>query len=922
MRIFFCALINTLLYTPLLYAQMTLEQKMENIDSVMVEHTGEAAVLVLDSLTKNFIIEKDWESAAICRRDKAVKLRKNSKNALLFLYADTTAFIFNSLPENHELQASFLVECGFHHFQLKEFKRALYCYEKALIIYDDLEIVNKFTIYTYRKAGGLAMRLVDYEKSDAYYTAVLNKDTSGRYHPEAYFFLAQSANYQRQFSKAIQYYEKGAFVAEKEKDIFRNNCQGAIAYASRNQGQKALDLLADNLKLFQSGGAKFKERYLGSYYYNCTEVYLALKKRDKATASIKESIAIKREEPDRGEKNRELAKLYVELGDLYFENEDYEKALQTFHLAVIKIFPNFNNPDLLSNPSIKELSSESFMMTSAKRKAKTYLKRYQKDHNTQWLKPAENCFDLVFAGAEKLRQTFVGDEAKFYLELFNANSLEQAIYTSFLLYEQNKNEEHLKKAYNFSEQHKSLVLREAILKNKTYQSEGVPDSIVEKEAMLREKILKLKMQVQQETNTKNSLEKKLNGVENEYNLLFTGIKIKYPFFAKNIQQNIHRSLSEIQSKLLDDRTILLQFHWGEESVFLFKVDKSELGLSKFKRIDLDEKLMPFLRLLSSSNAQMNNPAQWFLTSNQLCQYLMRDVLSNLNPKIDKIIIVPDGAISSIPFGALTTSRWEGNFNDAPYLLKRFHFQYAYSPALILQTPLSNEKLSGALTVAPIFENQQRGLSTLRNSEKEIDQIQQPNLTALKKEKATLPAFQKNIKNKQIIHLSTHAKSNEGKLPPRIEFADTCLYLPQLYTMQIPAELIVLSTCESNLGTYEKGEGVMSLSRGFAYAGAESMIASLWAVNEKSTSTLFGDFYTHLDHHSKSDALRASKLQYLQNPKIQDRLKAPYYWAGFVFIGKDGMIENNVGFNRLFYAGLVGFIGLFVYFSVLNKNRHN
>ena len=87
----------------------------------------------------------------------------------------------------------------------------------------------------------------------------------------------------------------------------------------------------------------------------------------------------------------------------------------------------------------------------------------------------------------------------------------------------------------------------------------------------------------------------------------------------------------------------------------------------------------------------------------------------------------------------------------------------------------------------------------------------------------------------MIHLSTHAGADETDFAPRIEFIDTSLYLPELYAMKIPADLVVLSACETGLGKFEKGEGVMSLARGFAYAGAGSLVASLWKVNEGSTA---------------------------------------------------------------------------------------
>ena len=145
------------------------------------------------------------------------------------------------------------------------------------------------------------------------------------------------------------------------------------------------------------------------------------------------------------------------------------------------------------------------------------------------------------------------------------------------------------------------------------------------------------------------------------------------------------------------------------------------------------------------------------------------------------------------------------------------------------------------------------------------------------------------KNANLIHLFTHADIGSQDELPWIHFIDHPLYFSELDHLHLPADLIILSACETHLGRVEKGEGVLSLSHGFTQAGSASQIASLWRVKALATAKLFNQFYTELDQgKTKAEALRAAKLHYLSTaPDIQ---RSPAYWGGFVFSGADGLLQ--------------------------------
>ena len=156
--------------------------------------------------------------------------------------------------------------------------------------------------------------------------------------------------------------------------------------------------------------------------------------------------------------------------------------------------------------------------------------------------------------------------------------------------------------------------------------------------------------------------------------------------------------------------------------------------------------------------------------------------------------------------------------------------------------------------------------------------------------STALAFRDHAGGHQIIHIGTHAESNN--LSPefsRLIFSkenstqQNSVYLHELYNCDLRSELAVLTACESGKPGYQDGEGMISLAHAFNYAGSESMVTGLWKIDEQASTTLIEAFYKNLlQGMDKDEALRQAKLHYLSNAK--GRMLAPQYWAGLVLMG--------------------------------------
>jgi CHAT domain-containing protein len=167
------------------------------------------------------------------------------------------------------------------------------------------------------------------------------------------------------------------------------------------------------------------------------------------------------------------------------------------------------------------------------------------------------------------------------------------------------------------------------------------------------------------------------------------------------------------------------------------------------------------------------------------------------------------------------------------------------------------------------------------------------LQALDFEASRATALSPQLSQYRIVHFATHAVS-DSEHPERSGLVlslfdrrgqpqNGFLGLEQIYGLKLPADLVVLSACDTGLGQEIEGEGLVGLVRGFMYAGATRVVASLWSVDDEVTAQLMAHFYKSLeqDKLSPAAALRAAQLEVLK----ENRWSPPYYWAGFQVEGE-------------------------------------
>ncbi len=227
---------------------------------------------------------------------------------------------------------------------------------------------------------------------------------------------------------------------------------------------------------------------------------------------------------------------------------------------------------------------------------------------------------------------------------------------------------------------------------------------------------------------------------------------------------------------------------------------------------------------------------------------------------------------------------------------------------------------GIIAFAPFSSNPYKGsdieLSVLSGSKEEISRISK--FTRVKKylgTMATKKAFQKKIEKPDIMHLATHGTLSSGNpMNNRIFFhqdnTDSALRLHEVMNMTIRSRLVVLSACETGSGDIQEGEGIMSLTRGFHYAGTPALIMSLWPAFDKPSVQIMETFYSELSKNSPiADALRTAKLNYLNQAKSSE--SHPGLWANYQLSGTNDILPLKKGISWMIWAGIIIIlIGLF------------
>jgi CHAT domain-containing protein len=417
----------------------------------------------------------------------------------------------------------------------------------------------------------------------------------------------------------------------------------------------------------------------------------------------------------------------------------------------------------------------------------------------------------------------------------------------------------------------------------------------------------------------------LSRLETEYNELLATINKRFPAYQQ-ITNPAAWSLERIQNEVIqNDQTLLLEYSLGLEKSYAWAVTRNSIkafelpGSAEIN--DAAKKLSGLLVLppAADSESKLNQAAQ------DLSRMILAPVAAELNKQV--IIVAADGGLNYVPFQILPQPS-----NNEP-LVANFEIINAPSASILgdLQREAAQRHPATRLLAAfgdPVFNlkqiaqnsaQQSLGMVRWRSAMRDIrpdrhsfDSSMIPQLFYAARELANLRELAGNdslvlsdvaatrdsllktdLAQYTMLHLATHGifdpdrPEDSGLLLSTTngngEQIDGFLRLQDIYELRAPVLLVVLSACETALGRDVQGEGLVGVTRGFMYAGASSVLASLWKVDDAATSELMKLFYTNMLQRGMTpgEALRAAQNTIRQDPNW----RSPYYWAAFTLQGE-------------------------------------
>lgn len=384
-------------------------------------------------------------------------------------------------------------------------------------------------------------------------------------------------------------------------------------------------------------------------------------------------------------------------------------------------------------------------------------------------------------------------------------------------------------------------------------------------------------------------------------------------------------LKKMQRGLGRDEMIL-RYVLADSMVFAYAITKHDLILKRLS-VGKDE-LWQFVD--AYLHDLKNLKPSYSVESEKLFNILIKPMAVQ---NYEKLIIINHDVLAYLPFETLMDE-------NGSFLLENHQITYSTSLKLWdIQNALDDNHAVKVAVFSPKYELEFAALTTdetIQNlvregyyelSGAESEAIAIHSLFGGKlfvAEEATKSNFVSHISNYDVLHLAMHAVLDEDNpTNSGLIFGNNeKLYLPEFYRLNIPAQLAVLSACNTGVGELKRGEGVQSLSRAITYAGVRSTVMSLWPASDQETAKIMVAFYENLKlGQNKAQALQQAKLHYLKNSQ-NEKLKHPFYWAGFVLSGNNSPVHVSKSFwhRPPFGWGVIVILAILAGFYVYRRQR--
>lgn len=780
----------------------------------------------------------------------------------------------------------------------------------------------------YNNVGAIHYGVGDFARAAQYFVRAANimEINYGRNHQSvaATYNNAGTCYFQlNNLEEAIRYLElaqeiKINVLGEDHLDTAIGHSNLAAIYKSREEFDAALSNYNRSLEIRRNNFGNNHPNLVNPYLQR-SKLYLAMEQPYRALSDIREVLNIARYKL--GEFHPHVAETFIKSGHAHRAINEYEAALGNYQQALIRLADGFEKTDVFENPHELKTSHPTLLLSALSSKADLKNDYYLLKRDKATLESANETFKLAIELIGDLQMNYQHEASKLSLLGENFSIFEGAMVSAYNLYRLTGSDTYLDELFTITEQSKARIASELFQESKARQFAGVPNDVIEQERVNNARIASLhkKLTLEKEKGEDQDMQKVRELQEGLFDAhtaqqeFIDMLEEKYPAYFEMKYFRKIPALEEVQQHLVTEDQIVLNYLVGDEHNFVMAISHNDVSIHK---LDMENNLPELIGKLRTSidkkvaSAYRENAAA-------LYDQLLRPVEGRI-AGYSNLLIIPDHVLHYLPFELLLKEPAEIDRADTwSYLIR--DYQVSYAPSLMVYRKMRDKgdfNANNLLAVAPYIESSVEysgetsmrdytdGLSPLPITRYETEEIvnifksqrrfwnvlsPRQNVTLLQNQAASIRSLNNlDLSNFGYLHFATHAFIHEsspslsGILLADDGDGDKIIYLDDIYNLELNADLVVLSACDTGIGSIARGEGIIGFNRAFIHSGAQNLLVSLWKVGDRNTSELMIHFYREMfSGAGKAEALRAAKLSLIDRPDTA----FPSEWASFVLIGR-------------------------------------
>lgn len=827
--------------------------------------------------------------------------------------------LFNSLitgkklhPEWHDtLLFQPLMYSGSIYYSLNNLDSALSYYRSAESLLNRFPTISESERLE-NKLGALYYETGDYRKSIPYFEKALSVLQS-KPNPDPYF----TVNYRNNIASALRKLGN----ADSALSIYRSLLNFHINEKEllQNIGVTLLDAgrYAEAIEYLHKG-----ETETSNVYNHLATAYTRINQPAEAAGYLEQAQKIYHEKGD-PPNDFDYANTLAAYGDLAQANGIPRDALRYYQLAIIQLKSDFADTVPAANPrNFSRLGNSFLLFDLLVAKARAFRSMLNGGNEA-----ALSTYSAALKLAKQVELRYTSDESRLFLNQKVTPACKEAIDMAVRMFGSTRNTAYADSAFRWSEGNKAAVLQAGLFDLQMDSLAGMPPGLFDQLKNARALLAKLNLRnsLLPVADSDTLLYRKITDLEIEISQINEKLQA-IPAYQQLLFSGKTISMDSIRNHLVAPDAAMVSYYYTDHYLLQFYVTREANGMV-YAKVDSG-----FLSTLRQYRSELNagvaaDRQQMDKLSAVIYHALIAPVADRITGK-KRLIVVPYNEIGYLPFESLVNPADQNN-----YLLKKFAISYRYSANFMHQQEGIGRSAYQVLAFAPYatVQDENKNFSVLSASKKEVENLGK---SVYLDQQATKDLFIRESGKFPIIHLATHAVANDKEpLQSYISFAasqksgDTAsqLFESEIYHLNMAnTQLVILSACETGSGMLVNSEGIMSLSRAFAYAGCPSVITSLWKADDASTAFITGRMHVYLSAGRSIDlALQQAKIDYLESNSTDLRFKTPAFWAHLVLAGDyEPVVKKNflLPWLILVLSGIAFFLAAFIYFKKRTGRR--